>query len=74
MGNQNERKLWKLGIILSQGGFEGIQFIHADPDIQGKLLMFLPKTHRLIQELGEIVKIAIGEEVHERISETRHCR
>jgi len=68
MGRRNETHQWKLGIILSRDGFEGIQFIHADPDIQAKLLALLPQTHKLIQELGEIVKTLTGDEVYGRIS------
>jgi hypothetical protein len=56
---------WKIGIILSPRGFEGVQFIHATPGTQKKLLTLLPQLHKLIQELGKIVKRQTGGKKHE---------
>jgi hypothetical protein len=47
---------WRIGILLSSNGFEGIQFFDVTPETQEKVLSLLPNLYRIFGLLDMTIK------------------
>ncbi len=54
-------KKWKIGIVLSSDGFEGVQFLTPSRQARVEVFKFLPRLHPVLSELDRAIK----EEIHE---------
>jgi hypothetical protein len=55
-------KNWELGVMLSDEGFEGIQFIEAPPEARRQIFDLLPTLRPIFMELGRVIRREKGNE------------
>ena len=73
MGNEKlANKEWKIGVLLSSEGFEGVQFFTVTFQARERILSILPRLHHIFMQLDtEIKGIDMGDQKNE--SEDRNC-